>query len=215
MADEIDLGASEANGFDEQPLPQVTILVQYVKDLSFENPNAPMSLQAGGQPKIEVNVAVNAKRAGDAVYEAELKITAKATATASPKITPETRAMAISAAMIVPDPKGLVRINISPGTAPALVIARAASPVTVKPIVNSAPTDVCPPTTSAPAAPKTAAASAMISASISDPFSGDIRGKMICASATCGSAPIAQMSPIAWIAAIRAISRASRVKLRK
>ncbi len=80
MADDIDLGATEANGFDDQPLPQVTILVQYAKDLSFENPNAPMSLQAGGQPKIEVNVAVNAKRAGDGVFEAELKITAKATA---------------------------------------------------------------------------------------------------------------------------------------
>jgi preprotein translocase subunit SecB len=79
MADEIDLGATEANGFDDQPLPQVTILVQYVKDLSFENPNAPMALQASGQPKIEVNVAVNAKRAGDGVFEAELKITAKAT----------------------------------------------------------------------------------------------------------------------------------------
>jgi preprotein translocase subunit SecB len=38
-----------------------------------------MALQAAGQPKIEVNVAVNAKRAGDAVFEAELKITAKAT----------------------------------------------------------------------------------------------------------------------------------------
>ena len=80
MAEDIDLGATEANGFDEQPLPQVSILVQYAKDLSFENPNAPMSLQAGGQPKIEVNVAVNAKRAGDGVFEAELKITAKATA---------------------------------------------------------------------------------------------------------------------------------------
>jgi preprotein translocase subunit SecB len=80
MADDIDLGATEANGFDDQPLPQVSILVQYAKDLSFENPNAPMSLQAGGQPKIEVNVAVNAKRAGDGVFEAELKITAKATA---------------------------------------------------------------------------------------------------------------------------------------
>lgn len=79
MADEIDLGATEANGFDDQPLPQVSILVQYTKDLSFENPNAPMSLQAGGQPKIEVNVAVNAKRAGEGVFEAELKITAKAT----------------------------------------------------------------------------------------------------------------------------------------
>ena len=83
MADEIDLGATEANGFDDgndAPMPQVSILVQYAKDLSFENPNAPMSLQAGGQPKIEVNVAVNAKRAGDGVFEAELKITAKATA---------------------------------------------------------------------------------------------------------------------------------------
>jgi preprotein translocase subunit SecB len=79
MADEIDLGATEANGFDDQPMPQVSILVQYAKDLSFENPNAPMSLQASGQPKIEVNVAVNAKRAGDGVFEAELKITAKAT----------------------------------------------------------------------------------------------------------------------------------------
>ena len=75
---EIDLAATEANGFDNEPLPQVSILVQYVKDLSFENPNAPASLQATGQPKIEVNVAVNAKRAGDAVYECELKITAKA-----------------------------------------------------------------------------------------------------------------------------------------
>ena len=82
MADEIDLGATEANGFDDSgdaPMPQVSILVQYAKDLSFENPNAPMSLQAGGQPKIEVNVAVNAKRAGEGVFEAELKITAKAT----------------------------------------------------------------------------------------------------------------------------------------
>ncbi|KAB7647809.1 protein-export chaperone SecB [Polymorphobacter fuscus] len=79
MADEIDLGATEANGFDNEPLPQVTILVQYAKDLSFENPNAPTSLQATGQPQIEVNVAVNAKRAGEGVFESELKITAKAT----------------------------------------------------------------------------------------------------------------------------------------
>ena len=80
MADEIDLPATEANGFDAEPVPQVSILVQYVKDLSFENPNAPASLQAAGQPKIEVNVAVNAKRGGEGVYECELKITAKAAA---------------------------------------------------------------------------------------------------------------------------------------
>ena len=79
MADEIDLVPSE-NGFDNsgEPLPQVSILTQYVKDLSFENPNAPASLQSTEQPRIDVNVAVNAKRAGDTVFEVELKITAKA-----------------------------------------------------------------------------------------------------------------------------------------
>lgn len=81
MADEIDLGAA-GNGHDEAPLdmPQVAILTQYVKDLSFENPNAPGSLQATEQPRIDVNVSVNAKRGGDNVYEVELKINAKAMA---------------------------------------------------------------------------------------------------------------------------------------
>ncbi|MFZ4690782.1 MAG: protein-export chaperone SecB [Polymorphobacter sp.] len=79
MADEIDLNPTE-NGLDAgaQELPQVAILTQYVKDLSFENPNAPASLQSTEQPRIDVNVAVNAKRAGDNVFEVELKITAKA-----------------------------------------------------------------------------------------------------------------------------------------
>jgi preprotein translocase subunit SecB len=82
MTDEIDLGASPENGFDQasfdEPLPQVSIITQYVKDLSFENPNAPASLQMGGQPRIDVNVGVNARKAADNVYEVELKITAKA-----------------------------------------------------------------------------------------------------------------------------------------
>ena len=80
MADEIDL--SNPNGADnrDEPLPQVAILTQYVKDLSFENPNAPASLQSQEQPRIDVNVAVNAKRAGDNVFEVELKINAKAMA---------------------------------------------------------------------------------------------------------------------------------------
>jgi preprotein translocase subunit SecB len=79
MADEIDLGATPGNGFDgDEPLPQVAILTQYVKDLSFENPNAPASLQVQAQPRIDVNVGVNARKAADDVYEVELKISAKA-----------------------------------------------------------------------------------------------------------------------------------------
>jgi preprotein translocase subunit SecB len=78
MADEIDLSLTP-NGADA-PLPQVAILTQYVKDLSFENPNAPASLQNQEQPRIDVNVAVNAKRAAENVFEVELKISAKAIA---------------------------------------------------------------------------------------------------------------------------------------
>jgi preprotein translocase subunit SecB len=68
------------NGLDTAAAaqPQVSILTQYVKDFSFENPNAPASLQMETQPRIEINVNVNAKRAGDDLYEVELKIEARA-----------------------------------------------------------------------------------------------------------------------------------------
>ncbi|MCG2841172.1 protein-export chaperone SecB [Sandaracinobacter sp. RS1-74] len=67
-----------ANGADLAP--QAGILAQYVKDLSFENPNAPGSLQMQGQPKIEINVNVNARAGGQDMYEVELKIEASARA---------------------------------------------------------------------------------------------------------------------------------------
>src|SRR3546814_9932147 len=59
--------AGEANGADEQP--QLAILAQYVKDLSFENPNAPQVFQSSGQPKLDVNVNVGVTRPGEDVYE--------------------------------------------------------------------------------------------------------------------------------------------------
>jgi preprotein translocase subunit SecB len=65
-----------ANGADLAP--QAGILAQYVKDLSFENPNAPASLQMQGQPKIEINVNVNARAGAQSTYEVELKIEATA-----------------------------------------------------------------------------------------------------------------------------------------
>ena len=62
--------------------PQAGVIAQYVKDLSFENPNAPASLQAlaGAKPAIDVNVNVGVRKMNDEVYEVELKISAKATA---------------------------------------------------------------------------------------------------------------------------------------
>ncbi len=62
-----------------QAQPQAAMLAQYVKDLSFENPNAPAILQTVAQaqtpPKMEVNVGVGARRTGEETFECELKLT--------------------------------------------------------------------------------------------------------------------------------------------
>jgi preprotein translocase subunit SecB len=65
----------------EQPLsPQLNVLAQYVKDFSFENPNAPASLgsfqQAQPAINIQINVQVNALSATD--FEVILKTDGKA-----------------------------------------------------------------------------------------------------------------------------------------
>ncbi len=58
---------------------QFGILAQFIKDLSFESPNAPMSLQEPGEnPKLEVNVQVRALRHTDELYEVDLVFTGKA-----------------------------------------------------------------------------------------------------------------------------------------
>jgi len=54
-------------------------LVQYVKDFSFENPRAPLSLQTQKQqPEISIGVNVNAAPMGENQYEVALKIEANA-----------------------------------------------------------------------------------------------------------------------------------------
>src|SRR6188474_1571474 len=40
--------------------PQLNVLAQYTKDLSFENPNAPRMLAGQQQPQINIQVGVNA-----------------------------------------------------------------------------------------------------------------------------------------------------------
>jgi len=59
--------------------PTLNVLAQYVKDLSFENPNAPQSLASAGQsPTIQININVNARTLSETDYEVELKLDAKA-----------------------------------------------------------------------------------------------------------------------------------------
>jgi preprotein translocase subunit SecB len=70
-------GGAQAN----QGQPSLNVLAQYVKDLSFENPNAPHSLtqQPGQQaPKINIQINVNAKPLAASDYEVELKIEGRA-----------------------------------------------------------------------------------------------------------------------------------------
>jgi len=61
------------------PPPQFRVLTQYVKDLSFENPNAPSSLvQRPGKPDINVHVDINARRLSSDQFESEIRLSVEA-----------------------------------------------------------------------------------------------------------------------------------------
>ena len=72
-------GATEMLGNGQDNLPQVALIAQYVKDLSFENPSAPGIYQAPEQPQIDVQFNIGSQLAGEDVYEVALKIEIKAT----------------------------------------------------------------------------------------------------------------------------------------
>lgn len=60
-------------------MPSLAALGQYIKDFSFENPNAPASLaprETG--PSISISVNVNAKQPGETDFEVELTLEGKA-----------------------------------------------------------------------------------------------------------------------------------------
>ncbi|MGQ9366287.1 protein-export chaperone SecB [Azospirillum sp. ST 5-10] len=57
----------------------VHILAQYIKDFSFENPNAPQSLMPGQpQPQVNIGVDVQARLAAENVYEVVLHLRCEA-----------------------------------------------------------------------------------------------------------------------------------------
>ena len=59
---------------------QISILGQYIKDLSFENPTPAQTIQklATEKPSMNINVNLNAQQVADDIYEVDLKITATA-----------------------------------------------------------------------------------------------------------------------------------------
>jgi len=79
---ELDTGAAtdaqQGNGADTAPA--AGMISQYVKDLSFENPNAPGIFQRAGstQPQIDVQFNIGANQVGDEVHEVLLKLEVRA-----------------------------------------------------------------------------------------------------------------------------------------
>ena len=71
---------TQNGGQTDATAPGLGILGQYVKDLSFENPNAPQSLmmQPEQPPAVDVQINVNAKPMAEPDYEVELKIEVRA-----------------------------------------------------------------------------------------------------------------------------------------
>jgi preprotein translocase subunit SecB len=60
-------------------MPRIGILAQYVKDFSFENPNAPRSIgPSPQQPAINVNIGVDAAPLSDTDVEVTLRLEGKA-----------------------------------------------------------------------------------------------------------------------------------------
>ena len=64
---------ANGNGGVEDTSPQLNALVQFTKDLSFENPHAPRSLGPQDRaPNISIQVNVNAKQLSETDYEVNL-----------------------------------------------------------------------------------------------------------------------------------------------
>jgi preprotein translocase subunit SecB len=65
----------------QMAMPQIAVLVQYVKDLSFENPHAPRSLvPSSQQPTFNLEANVNAARLSETDFEVTLRLEGKAEA---------------------------------------------------------------------------------------------------------------------------------------
>jgi preprotein translocase subunit SecB len=59
--------------------PQLNVVAQYIKDFSFENPNAPQSLAGGTiSPQIAIQINVEARPLSETDIEVTLKLDGKA-----------------------------------------------------------------------------------------------------------------------------------------
>ena len=76
-------GGNAAPQPQQQPFPSLSVLGQYVKDFSFENPNAPASLRGEGQPTMQIGINLGVAQQAESDYEVTLKLEGKAERTGS------------------------------------------------------------------------------------------------------------------------------------
>jgi preprotein translocase subunit SecB len=69
---------ADENAANATPQPSVNLVGQYIRDLSFENPNAPASIANSTPPQIQIGINVGVKRQPDDIYAVEITLNAKA-----------------------------------------------------------------------------------------------------------------------------------------
>jgi preprotein translocase subunit SecB len=63
----------------ENAAPSLSLIGQYIRDLSFESPGAPGSILLGtGNPTIGVNISVSVKKQAEEIFAVEITLSAKA-----------------------------------------------------------------------------------------------------------------------------------------
>ncbi|HET6322999.1 MAG TPA: protein-export chaperone SecB [Hyphomicrobium sp.] len=73
-------GKPEEAATTQPPPVQVNVAAQYIKDLSFENPNIEKLMQdPGDQPNLQLMINVAAKNVGPSLYESAIDFDAQAT----------------------------------------------------------------------------------------------------------------------------------------
>ena len=78
MASQADSNQTPLTG-DQDSLPQISALAQYIKDLSAENPSAPQVFQWQDTPQLDVQFNLNVNRVSEDVHEVVLRVELKAT----------------------------------------------------------------------------------------------------------------------------------------
>jgi preprotein translocase subunit SecB len=79
MPETVDTGNGKPAGAAPGPAVQVRVLGQYIKDLSFENPNVGKLVSTPPEkPNLRVEVNVNAAKFGDKAYESNIHFKAEA-----------------------------------------------------------------------------------------------------------------------------------------